>query len=297
VIDLLGQPTATIIAQPPLGGTAPAGAMLPRPGGTPAAMAAKEYTMVLLYKDQEIELGAESPVSTGTEILPGTLPIWAYIVRVAKLNLDQQEFIYRINDTYSLGITISGEGNEARVSDAIACSLKPLTTWPGDPKRIFSRSDPYFQDMFFFKYSDKNSQFVKEAKNKTDLFLAAGTSRGIKIGSSLEEVLKQHPWPAFFIPFSTEAAAVVTLDPKGSKVSAAQGGKSGGGSAEFSTGENAPTKLNFANNCILLYPDDGLALTLLNFIVVRIQIGQEMTKPSMTKFVPNSGGTPTGARK
>jgi|GEM_PF-2529800 len=304
VIDLLGQPTATIIAQPHLGGPAavPAGGMLPRPGMAPsaaaaAAMPAKDYTMVFLYKDMEIELGAETGVSIGSEIVPGTLPIWAYTVRVAKLNLDQQELIYRINDTYSLGITLSGEGNLARVSDAIACSLKPLTTWPSDPKRRFSRSDPYFQDMFFFKYSDKNSRFMKEAKNKTDLFLAAGTSKGIKIGSSLEEVLMKHSMPTYCIPFNTEAAAVVTLDPKGPKVSAAQGGKSGGGSAEFATGEGAPLKVNFADNCILLYPDEGLALTLLNFIVVRIQIGQEMSRPSMTEFIPKTGGTPSGARR
>lgn len=301
VIELLGEPTAIMIAQPPLSGpgsAAPAGGMLPGPGMTPgggaAPQSAKENTLVFLYKDQEIELGANTKVAFGQDdIEPGALPLWAYTVRVSRLNLDQQEFFYRINDTYSLGLTISGEGNEARVSDAIACSLKPLTFWPSDPKRGFSRSDPFFQDMFHFKYADKSSTFVREAKSKNDLLLAAGTSKGIKIGSSLEEVLKAHEWPAYFIPFTTEPAAVVTLDPKNPlpKVSQAQGGKTGGGSASFATGESGSLKVNFANSCILLYPDDGLALTVMNFIVVRIQIGQELTKPSMQKFVPVGGAT------
>jgi len=305
VIDLLGEPTAILMAQPPLSGLAAApmpgeGApfgpgmmpgMMPGRGpglAPPSVSSVRENTLVFLYRDKEIELGPDTKVATGSDIVPGALPLWAYTVRVARLALDQQELIYRLNDTYSLGITISGQGNEARVTDAIACSLKPLTYWPSDPTRVFNRANPFFQDMFYFKYVDKDALI---ARNKSDLYLAAGTSKGIKIGSKLDEVLKAHKWPSYFIPFTTEAAAVATLDPKGAltKVNEAQGGKSGGGSAEFSSGSAATLKVNFANNCILLYPDDGLALTLMNFTVVRIQIGNELTKPSMDEFVPEGG--------
>jgi len=304
ITTLLGSPTAVLIAQPPLstGPSAPAPTS-PQPqfgpvsGAGNAAASTPDNTLVFLYKDQEIELGSNTTISTGLDIVPGALPVWAYTIRVARLELNQQELFYRINDTYSLGIVISGEGNEAHVTDAIACSLKPLTTWPSDPKRTFSRTDPYFQDMFYFKYAAKNAQILKSAKSKNDLMLTAGTSKAIKIGSNVAEVLKAHGWPTYCIPFTTEAAAIVTFDPKSPqpKVTGAQGGNSGGGSAEFSTGATGTLRASFANNCVLLYPDEGLALTLMNFVVVRIQIGQEMRRPSMQKFVPDNGGTPTGS--
>jgi len=291
VIDLLGEPTAILMAQPPLTGGRSAAAPGPgmdNPMGGPNARpssstSATNNTLVFLYNDQEIVLDDNTKISTGPTMAAGTIPFWAYTVRVARLALDQQELIYRINDTYSLGITITGQGNEARVTDAIACSLKPLTYWPSDPTRGYNRANAFFQDMFFFKYADKDALV---SKNKRDLYLTAGTSKGITIGSRLNDVLLAHKWPAYFIPFSTEAAAVVTFDAKGVKVSEAQGGKSGSGTASFASGASGSLTTNFANNCLLFYPDDGLALTLMNFTVVRIQIGKELSKPGMEEFVP-----------
>ncbi|MHB0936934.1 MAG: hypothetical protein ACYDCO_11870 [Armatimonadota bacterium] len=314
VIDLLGEPTAILMAQPPLTGGAPAaqrpgmggpgmgvpgmggpgmgGPGMGGPGmGEAAGPAQAENTLIFLYNDQEIVLDGNTKISTGSNVGPGTIPFWAYTVRVARLALDQQELIYRINDTYSLGITITGQGNEARVTDAIACSLKPLTYWPSDPTRGYNRANAFFADMFFFKYADKDAQV---AKNKRDLYLTAGTSKGITIGSRLNDVLLAHKWPSYFIPFTTEAAAVVTFDSKGVKVSEAQGGKSGGGTANFATGPTGSLSAGFANNCLLFYPDDGLALTLMNFTVVRIQIGKELSKPGMEEFVPDRAGAPAG---
>lgn len=297
VIDLLGEPTAILMAQPPLsGGGSGRSAFEPGMGNPMGALNARQgssgpstdNTLVFLYNDQEIVLDANTKISTGTAVTPGTIPFWAYTVRVARLALDQQQLIYRVNDTYSLGITITGQGNEARVTDAIACSLKPLTYWPSDPTRGYNRANAFFADMFFFKYADKDALV---AKNKRDLYLTAGTSKGITIGSRLNDVLLAHKWPTYFIPFTTEAAAVVTFDAKGVKVSEAQGGKSGGGSATFASGPSESLSTDFANNCLLFYPDDGLALTLMNFTVVRIQIGKELSKPGMDEFVPSSAGS------
>ena len=289
VFDLLGDPTAILMAQPPIGG-APAGMREPgMPGMAPASAPPQgNNTLVFLYKNQEIELTTETAVATGTQVTGNAIPLWAYTVRVARLALDQQQLIYRINDTYSLGIIISGEGNEARVTDIIACSLKPLTFWPNDPKREFDRQNVFFKDMFTYKYSPSG------AKRE----LPAGTSKKVTIGSRLSDVLKAHKWPEFFIPFTTEAAAMMQLDPKRPQpvVNAAQGGQSPGGSANFAFGSSDTLQANFANNCIMLYPEDGLALTLMNHIVVRIQIGKEMTRPSMVDFVPGGPGK-TGARQ
>ena len=300
VIDLLGEPTAILMAQPPLssGREKPSPLDEMRMAGMPGARQpssapTQDNTLVFLYNDQEIVLDANTKISTGPTVTPGTIPFWAYTVRVARLALDQQELIYRINDTYSVGITITGQGNEARVTDAIACSLKPLTFWPSDPTRGYNRANAFFADMFYFKYADKDALV---AKNKKDLYLTAGTSKGITIGSKLNDVLLAHKWPTYFIPFSTEAAAVVTFDAKGVKVSEAQGGRSETVTASFASGTSGTSgSLNagFANNCLLFYPDDGLALTLMNFTVVRIQIGKELSRPGMDEFVPGSG--PSGA--
>ena len=275
IFNLLGDPTAILMAQPPLGAgpTSKLG-----PGMAPVTPSQGDNMLVFLYNNEEIELGPNSVVSSITQGSKGTIPVWAYTVRVARLALDQQELIYRINDTYSLGITITGEGNEARVTDIIACSLKPLTVWPGEPKREFDRKNIFFKDMFTFKYS------VSGAKRD----LPAGTSKKVTIGATLAEVLLAHKWPEFFIPFTTGATALVQLDPKKSQpvVITAQDGQTPTGSADFAFGSSAEIRVNLANNCILLYPDDGLALTLMNNLVVRIQVGKQLTRPSMTEFVP-----------
>jgi hypothetical protein len=290
VTKLLLEPTAIIIAQPAIGGGAPSTptAMMP-PGmapAQPAKPAQQDTTMILVYKKQEFELDPNASISTDMSISKNQIPSWIYTVRVAHLGLNQQELIYRINDTYSLGITITGEDREARVTDIIACSLLPLTTWPTNPKREFDRSNSFYKGMFNYKYGDKKDH-------------PAGTSKKVTIGSKLNEVLLAHKWPDYFIPFTTTPAATMTLDPRFNTPVFSSGGSQQPdyGSTSFAMG-NSSLNIGFANNCVLLYPDDGLALTLINQIVVRVQIGKEMLRPSMEDFVPggNAGAVGPPAR-
>lgn len=283
VTGLLGQPTATIIAQPPLnsGDNTPSPLSITPPGMGPGQptrpTSVRANSLILIYERQEYELSADQTISFDGKISGSQVPPWIYTVRVARLALDQQEMIYRINDTYSLGITVTGEDREARVSDIIACSVLPLTYWPADPKREFNLKDAFYKDIFKYKYGNKHE-------------LPAGTSKKVTIGSKLDDVLRKQKWPDYFIPFSSTPAATMTLDPRYTQpVYAAPGpAPTDGGNTTFSLGSST-LNINFANNCILLYPDDGLALTLINDIVIRVQIGKELTRPSMEDFVPSNG--------
>jgi hypothetical protein len=271
VIDKLGEPHAIIMAQPPVGASIGA--------------AAGENTLIYLWKDKEIELKPDTTVAIGTDIGNNSIHDWAYTVRVARLALNQQELIYRINDTFSLGITITGERNEARVTDVIACSLLPLTFWPSEPARGFNRSDQFFKDMFLFIYSSDGKKRI----------VSAGTSasRGkVTMGSRLDDVLKYHKWPEYFIPFETQPAALMIFQPGRPRpeVKSVEGSATPAGSTSFAFGPSSVTQADFANSYILLYPDDNLALTLINNLVIRIQIGREMARPNMTDFVPKNVG-------
>jgi len=294
VFEMLGDPTALLMAQPPLTEDRPIAEL----GALNMGMATqltggdeKPTTLVFLYKDQEIELTSNTGLAVSDADKNG-LPLWAYMVRVAKLALDQQELIYRLNDVYSLGITITGQGNEAKVTDIIACNLAPLTVWPADPvrktpARTFDRKDPFFADMFKYKYSQKKP------------YITAGTSKRITIGSKMDEVLRNHRWPSYFLPFTTESLATqVFSDKKPAPELVSQSAPIGPKdvSTSFATGPSGTLAVNFATNCVMLYPDDNLALTLVNFSVIRIQIGRELAKPATTSFVPGDGGTaPAGA--
>lgn len=286
VFEALGDPTALLVAQPPLTENRPVAAMsglnMGAAEGAAAAVTNTEIanTLVFIYRDQELELTKDTTLSLNST--DAGLPLWAYMVRVAKLAIDQQELIYRLNDTYSLGITITGQGNEARVTDIIACNLMPLTVWPKEPQRTFDRKDAFFADMFKFKYSAKKN-----------IFITAGTSKRITIGSKLDEVLRNHRWPGYFLPFTTDGLATAIFEPKLPTPALAKDtnpvGPSGV-SAKFAMGAAETLDSSFATNCVLLYPDDNLALTLINYTVIRIQIGRELAKPDLDSFVPGGSG-------
>jgi len=232
VIDILGDPTAIIIAQPPTSGPAagsplgpggmpggmrsPSG--MPMAGGFPgagmpgaAAPADAPNTLVFLYKDQEIELNDAAP-APGPMPMPGmaagrsatrgaasSLPIWAYTVRVSKLALDQQQLIYKINSTYSLGITVTGQGAEAHVTDIVACSFEPFT-YSNNSKKLVAKKPN-------FLYAAAPTGIAKR-------FIPAGTSKGVLIGSHLADVLKAHRWPEGFLPFVPDMVAAIPLNGK-----------------------------------------------------------------------------------
>ncbi len=267
---LLGEPTAIIIAQPPVSSPDGSNPRAPRTPGMPGipgmiAPADKPNTLVLITGEgnnrTEIELPANagasttrSTSSTGATGQKGrsgymgmgqmgmgqmgmgkndnktntTLPVWAYTVRVSRLALDQQQLIYRINKSYSLGITITGQGAEARVSDIVACSFQPFTMKAGPVKVTKEREDssPSGRDKntsmtatiettgltfvaqapdFYFLHKMSDGSTHKE-------WLPAGTTKKVGIGSTLRAVLQAHGWPSGFLPFKADEYSIIPMD-------------------------------------------------------------------------------------
>ncbi len=393
VTDLLGDPTAIIIAQPPLtGAKANNGAASTRTmGGSPLAwqpwnnnalQTETPNTLLFIYGGQELELtpsvmshgvgtqaAAARPFSMmmmnpmmnpmnaqGPHKNAPTLPIWAYTVRVYQLALDQQELIYHINSTYSLGITISGQGAEAKVSDIIACSFAPFA--------IKTDANLYAIDeqKSYHVKAEKALSFDYPLKKRA---FPAGTSKQVRIGSTLMEVLKAHGWPDGFLAFNSDDMAVIplgkippapentgTLTPMGMMMmppilgglmpppniglniqhgaaktpTGAKAGKlpkagqqqqaasivdSDGSIAIAKIDEllkvvphtippviqfmdNVGTNLSvpFSTNCVLIYPDDHVAFTLIHSTVVRIQIGKGVVKPPDDTGLESNSGSP-----
>jgi hypothetical protein len=307
LLEMLGDPTAIIMAQPPLevrstSASALPGGGLPGLGDMTGGMAEKDRpnTLIFIYKNEEIELGASqdaslfsaagsfgAPSSAATPAKEAKIPVWAYTVRATKLSLAQQEFIYQVNDTYSIGITITGEGAEARVSDIVACSFEPFTNLPKQPEV----SPPPRRRINFYSPTMKK-------------MLPAGTTKGIVIGSRLDEVLRAHGWPDFFFPYVTDEVSKIVFSKPHAKIEdiAVKGGSAvssgpaeappltGGmmGGASSATGEKAVTltdgdkmtlPVGFTKNCLLLYLNDSVAITLVDMTVVRIQIGTGVVRP------------------
>jgi len=310
VIEMLGDPTAILMAQPPIitrtAGTGVGGAISGLPGTMENMIpeADRPNTLVLIYNDQEIEIGASggemtasmepmfntpmaSAASAGSK---AEIPVWAYVVRATKLSLGQQELIYKINDTYSLGITITGAGKEAKVTDIVACSFESFKTFPNNPTRLYERK----MVNFFYNAPDKTKRRQ----------LPAGTSKGIVIGSRLDEVLTRHGWPQYFYPYVSDPIAKIVLahpratipsvpvkpgasagaalasapvsptDMMGPNVSA-----SGEKPAMFTDGDKFTMSTGFTKNALMLFTNDNVALTLVDFTVVRVQIGSGVVRP------------------
>lgn len=298
VIELLGEPDAYLIAQPPIANMMPTLGVpgMPEMPGTPGApgmpgspqnpaVAVTDNTLIFLYKGQETEIDPTGSPDAGI----GQLPLWAYTVRVSRLAIDQQELLYQINDTYSIGVTITGQEAEGRVTDIIACSFEPLKRWPDKPERTLER---------------KKINFTRTSTKKV---YYAGTSKGVRIGSKFSEVLTAHKWPPVFIPFATSPVQTVVVERDGPKVvpnkaptmvppsvGLTQIGVS------LTQADNLSLPVNFADNFIMMYPDDSLALTIINMTVVRIQIGEGVVKPAipeppaLPEGVGGAGAPPSG---
>jgi hypothetical protein len=321
VLDLLKEPTAKLIAQPPAKElSSPTGmtgaisdvsnALANMPGMSEADI---PNSLIFVYRGQEFEIapgGSASnsggggstgspadalmtPVSSGGDSSSAgavQMPVWAYCVRALKLSLDQQEFIYKLNETYSLGVTISGRGAEAKVTDVVVCSFEPFT-----------------------EYKDRKVNAPKQTINtycpSLRRNLSAGTSKKVLIGSGFGEVLRKHKWPEVFLPFATEEVSriigpqtrnprskdvPVTLHAPGSStaasMTAAPSGSNGsldgdelptGGEyiVTLTDGEDTSIHSGFSRNCLMLYLSDGVAITVVDYIVVRIQIGSGVVRP------------------
>ncbi|MHB9132199.1 MAG: hypothetical protein ACYDBB_14080 [Armatimonadota bacterium] len=320
VLARLGTPTATLVAQPPViikqVATGLEAGGMPSMGGMPGMEGGMKpedlpNTLIFIYNNQEIEIGTSTFGSSGSSMssmpgMPGDtggqsgnakLPLWAYAVRVVKLALDQQELIYKINDTYSLGITISGQGAEAKVTDIIAASYQSFTEYFDIKKQTWSRKAG---NAINFTYSAAQEPKLRKA------YLPAGTSRRVVLGTKFDKVLREHRWPQFFFTFTAEKLpdVVMTKNPllpevtvRGPSAGGAAGigggammpsgpmGAGGMGQAHgekpvtFTDGDKLTLSSGFSKNCLLLYLNDQVALTLVDFTVVRIQIGQGVVRP------------------
>lgn len=327
VIAKLGDPSAILLAQPPVITRTVAGADLNNAlGGVPGDAANmipeadRPNSLILIYHDRrtnmdyEIEIGAETmassdPMSMGAPASASAsnanIPVWAYVVRATTLSLAQQELIYQINDTYSLGITITGAGAEAKVTDIVACSFQSFIRYPNDPLKITDR-----ESVVNFKYSRA------EDPKKRGMLLPAGTSKRVNIGSRFDKVLVNQGWPQFFFPYVSDSIAKIVLSKPDAQIPnvPVKGGAAAAGSmisapvspsdigigGSTASGEKPITltdgdkftfNTGFTKNALMLYINDNVALTVVDFTVVRIQIGSGVVKPpEPPKINPSTPG-------
>lgn len=274
----LGEPTGILQSQPPI-----------IPNSSFLSDAAREQAdgnlpeiferlpAVMVYRYKKDGRWVEHEVDTGISMLssqsPGTgrLPTWAYPVRVGYLGLDQQEYLYRINSTYSVGVVFTGEGAESRVTDIIAASVEPF---------VYTKVD---DDLKKVPMKQKLDMFYAEKK----LDLSAGTTLGVTLGSSFSRMLQKHGWPEVFLPFVTDQAVEYQLfpTPEVKDVSPLSGRGVGTGEAGidpvriYDPNNSFSLVSGFSDNFMLLYVKHGVAATVVNMTVVRLQIGQGVVQP------------------
>lgn len=216
------------------------------------------------------------------------LPVWAYTVRTNALNLDQEQLIYRVNDTYSVAVTLTKKNGQFQVTDIVACSFEPLKRFPGKPG----------QKQTALNFSKKTPPV---------------TSRGVTIGSTFGSVLSHHGWTQYCfaypgesvseikahssqavpVPFYkvTENSGSITVSPEPDvwENSTTTPGES---PVRLTDGKKESIRAGFSRNCVLLYPDAGVIFTIADMTVVRIQIGTGVVAPSL----PTATGNATGGQ-
>jgi hypothetical protein len=216
-------------------------------------------------------LTGEQEILAGLELIPTAAPVappgWAKSVLPASLASDQQMWVYRLKGDITAGFLIKGTGEDAAVTDIIAFSLEPNPT--------------------------------------------VETEGGIRLGDSFAKVLLNYGYPPVLQPYAgrTEAAAPAAPTRALSGGGSPQFGRMGGAmrpgrggrpagigarrgvaaargtgpvptlgaTATVPTGKTQVAVLNhqpitFSKNCMILY--NGLAFTLYDFKVVRVQVTQ-----------------------
>lgn len=229
-----------------------------------------------------------------------TLPAWGYIVRANSLALDQEMLIFRINSTTSIGVTITKNKSlgTSRVTNIVACSYDPLRT------------------------KAKSVPVVNRPK-----IVDTSTSTNVKIGSSLTEVMNSYRWSPYIYPFvaakvdeiavkappKQDSAVPITVmritrtsentdsvSPETSLWETTEITPVGDKSLIFTDGVKTRIGMGFSQNLLILYPDDGVAFTIINMKVVRIQVGDSVIippdppKPEIPVYTPPDGNYPPG---
>ncbi|HEX2948062.1 MAG TPA: hypothetical protein VHV83_00580 [Armatimonadota bacterium] len=324
VRGILGSPAGKIVAMPPTevrpdDPTAAAGQT-----GLQSSGATTKPPNILVFTDnlsqQEVWIGdstivlpgatataTPAPVATDAGMSPdGTatsgnsqtvsLPVWAYTVRAGALDLNQQQYIYRINRTYSIGVTFTKKNNEYRVTDIVASSFEPLTKYPNKP-------------------GERAKAF--NFGNRTPM-----TSEQVQIGSSFALVLEKYGWPQYCYPYVSKPISEIKGDISKSipvpfySVTGSDSGLTvtpqpniwdtqqtipGDSPMRFTDGKKEVIRVGFSRNCFVIYPNAGVAFTLADMDVVRIQIGNGVVtpppppKPSTQPTAIQGGAMPGGA--
>lgn len=304
----------TIIAGPKTAITAPAVEYEGPPQKAPNILIFTDY---LARPEQEVMIGDSTIVSTGTTTMsvmmtgPGMsaspmaldgstnsgsavphvfLPPWAYSIRAITLNTDQEQLIYKINDTYTIAVTVTKDAsNQFMVTDIVACSFEPLVA------KIPTQIN------------------YKSTFNKIKGTLPARTAKGIRLGSKFADVLNDYQWTNWCLPFvanqvsAIKGGASTSVPVSFFTVSDSAGSMSvspdpplwediaivpGDRPVRFTDGKNDIINAGFSRNCLLIYPDEKVAFTLVDFKVVRIQIGAGVMTPPPTPKPPKIKASP-----
>lgn len=229
-----------------------------------------------------------------------TMPAWAYIVRANSLAIDQEMLIFRINSTTSIGVTITKNKSfgTSRVTNIVACSFDPL--------RNKAKSVP-----------TTNREKIPDTATSTD----------VKIGSTLADVMNNYRWSPYLYPFMAakideiavkapvreEAKIPITVtritrtsegtdtvSPETSLWETTEITPVGQKTLVFTDGVKTRIGIGFSQNLLILYPDDGVAFTIIENKVIRIQVGDSVVippdppKPEVPVYTPPDGGYPPG---
>ena len=222
--------------------------------------------------------------TNGSAVPHVVLPPWAYSVRANALETNQEQLIYKINNSYTLAVTVTKDASDQfMVTDIVACSFEPLTA--KNPTQIN----------------------YKSTLAKIKGTLPARTAKGIRLGSKFAEVLRAYEWTNWCLPFVTtqvsqvkggasksvpvsfftvsDSAGTMTVSPNPllwEDIAIVPGDRP----VRFTDGKDQIINSGFSRNCLILYPDEKVAFTLVDFKVVRIQIGAGVVTPPPTPKPP-----------
>lgn len=236
----------------------PSGVVVPGAGGRPALNSLRSLQEEQLLANLRL---TAAPQTTG-------VPGWASMILPPTLANDRQMWIYRLKGNLSIGFIIKGNGEEAEVTDIVTASLDP------DQRVVTERGihlgDTFSQILLSYGYPPLIQPFSVEragpgTRPVTAAGAGAGPGRGMGGGPGFRGGMGMRPGGAAAPPPAAPAGAGAgPLPTFGVTVIR------GGATEQVAVVNQQP--ITFTKHCVILY--DGLAFTLYNFKVVRIQITQ-----------------------
>ena len=229
-------------------------------------------------------MGSSSSENKGDMVY---LPAWAYNVRVNALTMSQEQWIYRINDSYSIGFLFEQNGGDWTVTDIIVSSTEPAST----TYRTLTLTN---------KYNIGGRKEVFSPK----------TSTSVTLGSSIFTVLKEYGWTENIFPFISKTidrqyGNQIIVAPVQSIIYKITGNQEsitptpevftqgdllvfGDDPIILVDGQMDYTGGGMTRNCLIFYPQSSVAFTIIDFLVVRIQVGNSVVTPPPPPEPPKS---------